>query len=417
MLGIIHVDEIDDDDAAQVAQAKLPRHRLRRLQVGAVDGLFQIALAEERTGVDVDGGHRLGLVDDQVAAGFQRHLLVQRAADFVLDAIQIEDGALAAVVFDALGQHRHVFGRERLQPFAGLARIDPHLLDVAAHQIAHRAQRQGQVLVDAGAHRGVAAALLHQRPDPRQVGNILGQRLGRLALGIGADDVAVAAVRGRQIRHQRLQALAFGLVLDTRRNAHHLGLRQQHQIARGNADLRGQARALAADGILDHLHHHVLAVAQQIHDRHRRRRRQRRLDRFAVGDRRRPHDVVGMQERRAIQADLDERRLHPRHHPLHLALVQVADHAAAPTTLDVQFLQHAVLDDGDTGLAWRDIDQDFFAHVTVRRKGKERKRPQRPFPRWRSGKSAGDGGGRLRPRRPSRQHSEGPQQAGGFVQR
>ena len=35
-------------------------------------------------------------------------------------------------------------------------------------------------------------------------------------------------------------------------------LRQQHHVARRNADLRGQPRALAADRILDHLHHDLL---------------------------------------------------------------------------------------------------------------------------------------------------------------
>src|SRR3546814_10631095 len=88
-----HVDEVDDDDAAQVAQAQLPRGRLRGLQVGAVDGFLEVALAQERAGVDVDRGHRLGLVDDQVAAGLERDFLLQRALDLVLDAVQVEHRA------------------------------------------------------------------------------------------------------------------------------------------------------------------------------------------------------------------------------------------------------------------------------------------------------------------------------------
>src|SRR3546814_4352009 len=79
VLGVGHVDEVDDDDAAQVAQAQLPRDRLRGLQVGAVDGFLEVALAQERAGIDVDRGHRLGLVDDQVAAGLERDFLLQRA--------------------------------------------------------------------------------------------------------------------------------------------------------------------------------------------------------------------------------------------------------------------------------------------------------------------------------------------------
>src|SRR5690606_40997800 len=43
----------------------------------------------------------------------------------------------------------------------------------------------------------------------------------------------------------------------------------------------------------------------------------------------------------------------------------VADHAAAGRTLDVQFLQHAVLDQGNPGLARRHVDQDFLRHPVL----------------------------------------------------
>jgi hypothetical protein len=42
-----HVYEIDDDDAAKVAQPQLSRRCLRRLEVGAVYGFFEIAVAQE----------------------------------------------------------------------------------------------------------------------------------------------------------------------------------------------------------------------------------------------------------------------------------------------------------------------------------------------------------------------------------
>jgi hypothetical protein len=40
-------------------------------EVGLEDGVVEVAHADEAAGVDVDGGHRLGLVDDQVAAGLE----------------------------------------------------------------------------------------------------------------------------------------------------------------------------------------------------------------------------------------------------------------------------------------------------------------------------------------------------------
>ncbi|MNV14097.1 hypothetical protein D3C71_1047710 [compost metagenome] len=364
MLGVIHVDEVDDDDAAQVAQPQLARHRLCRLQIGAEHGFFQIALANERTGVHVDGGHRLGLVDDQITAGFERHLLVQRPDDLILHAKHVEDRAVAGVQLQLLVQHRHVLGDKGLELDEGFLGIHLHLVHVLADQITHRTQRQAQVFIDDAARRRFAAAALDHVPDARQIRDVFGQRFGRLALGIGTHDVAIAAMLGRDFGDQRLEPGTFGLVLDARRHADHLRLRQQHQVTRGNADLRGQARALGADRVLDHLHHHVLPVAQQLDNRHRRRQRQRGCGFIDIGgNRRRPHHIVGVQERRALQPHFDERGLHARHHPLHLALVDVADHATAPTALDVQLLQHAIFDHRHAGFARGHIHQNFFGHV------------------------------------------------------
>ena len=68
VLGVLHVDEVDDDDAAEVAQPQLARDHLRRLEVGLEDRVVEAAAADEAAGVDVDRRQRLGLVDDQVAA-------------------------------------------------------------------------------------------------------------------------------------------------------------------------------------------------------------------------------------------------------------------------------------------------------------------------------------------------------------
>src|SRR5215472_2255501 len=76
---VAHVDEVDDDDAAQVAQPQLPRDGDRRLEVGAENRLLEIAVADIGAGVHIDGGHRLGLIEYQVPAGFQWHLAIERA--------------------------------------------------------------------------------------------------------------------------------------------------------------------------------------------------------------------------------------------------------------------------------------------------------------------------------------------------
>src|SRR5699024_7758798 len=65
-----HVDEVDDDDAADVAQPQLTHDLLGGLEVVLRHRLLEVAPgAGELAGVDVDDGHRLGAVDDEGATG------------------------------------------------------------------------------------------------------------------------------------------------------------------------------------------------------------------------------------------------------------------------------------------------------------------------------------------------------------
>ena len=86
-----HVDEVDDDDAADVAQPELADDLLGRLQVVLGDGLFEVAAgAGELPGVDVDDRHGLGAVDDQRTAGRQPHLALERLVDLLVDPVRGE---------------------------------------------------------------------------------------------------------------------------------------------------------------------------------------------------------------------------------------------------------------------------------------------------------------------------------------
>ncbi len=85
MVRVLHVDEVDDDDAAEVAQPQLPRDHLRGLEVGLEDRVVEAAAADEAAGVDVDRRHRLGLVDDQVAAGLEVDAAAEGLLDLLLD--------------------------------------------------------------------------------------------------------------------------------------------------------------------------------------------------------------------------------------------------------------------------------------------------------------------------------------------
>ena len=61
-----HVDEIGDDDTAQIAQAQLTGNGLGCFQVGFEDRVLKVTRAHISAGVDVHRGQGLGLVNDQV---------------------------------------------------------------------------------------------------------------------------------------------------------------------------------------------------------------------------------------------------------------------------------------------------------------------------------------------------------------
>ena len=92
-----HIDEVDDDHAAQVTQAHLAHNLLSCLQVVAGDSLFEVTAGTgELAGVDVDDGHRLSAVDDKRAARRQPHLTAERLVQLLVDAVGHE-GVLATV--------------------------------------------------------------------------------------------------------------------------------------------------------------------------------------------------------------------------------------------------------------------------------------------------------------------------------
>ena len=81
----LHVDEVDDDQSAEVAQAHLARHLICRLQVGAGRGFFDVATTDGAGRVDVDRDQCLGMVNHNGTATGQLHCAGIGRLDLVLD--------------------------------------------------------------------------------------------------------------------------------------------------------------------------------------------------------------------------------------------------------------------------------------------------------------------------------------------
>ena len=69
-----------------------------------------------------------------------------------------------------------------------------------------------------------------------------------------------------------------------------------------------------------------------------------------------------MKERALLGADVHERRLDPRQHGLDFPEINVPDHPLALWTVDLQFNELVVLDDGDAHFPLRRADQNLALH-------------------------------------------------------
>ena len=93
----LHVDEVDDDQAADVADAQLAGDLVGRLEVGVERGGLDVAAARGARRVDVDRHQRLGVVDDDAAAGGQLHLVRVGRLDLALDLVAREQRDVVGV--------------------------------------------------------------------------------------------------------------------------------------------------------------------------------------------------------------------------------------------------------------------------------------------------------------------------------
>ncbi len=72
---------------------------------------------------------------------------------------------------------------------------------------------------------------------------------------------------GFSVEDDVAQALPFCLVLDATRDPEMIGRRQVHEIAAGERDVRRDARALGAEGLLGDLNQDLVAAPQALLER------------------------------------------------------------------------------------------------------------------------------------------------------
>ncbi len=229
-------------------------------------GVLDVVLAGRAAGVDVDRDQRLGLVDDDVAAGLQRHLGREHRVELRLDAVAREERLRVAVGLHGLGMARHEHAHEVLGLAIAVLAGDEDLVDVLVVEVADRALDQRAFLVDEGRRGRVQRQLAHGLPQAQQIFEVA-LDLGLGARGAGGAQDDAHALRHFEILGDLLQALAVGGVGDLARDAAAARrVRHQHRIAAGERQIGGERRALVAALFLDDLHQQDLAALDDFLD-------------------------------------------------------------------------------------------------------------------------------------------------------
>ena len=331
-----HVDEVDDDDPADVAQPQLADDLLGGLEVGPRDRVLELgslAATGERPRVHVDDRHRLGVVDHQVAAARQVHPALQHRLDRVLDAVLLEQWlVLVVVVLEPVEQLRRSPREEGLEPVMLLLVVHDRLLELAREDVARHPHRQVGLLEDHLRRLRLLGALLEHVVELVEVLDLALEVLARGALGRGADDHA--ALAEVDLLRGPAQAVAL-LVVQPPRHADALALGHVHEVAPGDRELHRQARALGLQRVLDRLHQDLLVRLEELRDPLALAAATPAAAASRDLDAREDH-VVRVQEAVLVDSDVHEGGLEAGEDVVDLALVDVPDDRAIALALYVE---------------------------------------------------------------------------------
>ena len=328
-----HVNEVNDDNAADITQTQLTDNLLSRFQVVLGDSLFQVAAATgELTGVHVHHSHGFGAVNHQRTTRRQVHLTVQCLRQLLVNAVVVEEVIRGIPLLQAGNQVRRHVRHVRLDGIPRVLALNDHRGEVLVEDVTHGLNHQVGLLVEhlRSQHLAGVSLLLDLFPLRTQTVNVVGQLLFRSTLRRGTNDYA--STLGQLVLQNLLQASTLG-VGQLAGNTGHRTTRHVHQEAAGQGNLAGQAGTLVTNRVLSDLHQNRIAGLQGVLN----------LAGCTVQTGDIPVDLARVQHSVAAATNVNERSFHGRQNVLNLTQVHVANQGILLGLRHEVLSQHAVL--------------------------------------------------------------------------
>ena len=132
---LFHVNEIDDNNAADISKPELIGNLFSRFHIGLKDCLFKVFSADIAACVDINHCEGFGGFNDDVATGTQPYLFFQGTADFNFNAVGIQQRYFIFIMCDPVPQLRHEGFNKIADPFKSCTVIHNNPLYVMSEKI------------------------------------------------------------------------------------------------------------------------------------------------------------------------------------------------------------------------------------------------------------------------------------------
>ena len=235
---VAHIDEIDDDQPAQIAQAQLATNFSCRFNVAARGRSFNAFFTAHAPRIDINGHQGLCLINHNGATCGQKHLVMGQSLNLLFNLIAGKDGAFFAVEFDQPQKLGHDQGKKIARLLVNLLIINQNFVDITGKVIANTADNDVRFLVELRRGLDLVAAGKDAFVETDQIIEVAFEFALFLTDPGRAHDVA-HFLGQIELGHGFLQGFALFVILNLARNALGVAVGHQHHIAAGQREQGG----------------------------------------------------------------------------------------------------------------------------------------------------------------------------------